>query len=198
MLTIEQDIICSMKDGHWIHGSWLQKSSGLQSLAKESKQKQRKTRNFTKKVKNALDIRFVIDCLGLALKKKRCIITHVITELEHKHRTGFLSHYITANSAVFTSGTTDPGESVHAEYLKICSATRFFSGRLMKISMTANLNDTIWLCFGIHLNLKNVNVQLHLSKENNIYHPFFGLEGKRTKALVKMWIVLSSVQQWTL
>lgn len=126
-------------------------------------------------------MRLVIDCLGLALKKKRCIITQVITELEHKHRTGFFSYCIIANNTVFTSdtdGTTDWGESVYGGYPKIYAATMFFSGRLVKNPMTANLNDTVWLCFGIHLNLKKVNVQLHLSKENNIYHPFIGLARK--------------------
>lgn len=75
MSTTKEDSIYSMKDGHCIHGSWLQKSLDLLSLAKENKQKQRKTKKLHKKVKNALDTRFVIDCLGLAVKKKkkRCI-----------------------------------------------------------------------------------------------------------------------------
>lgn len=76
----------------------------LQRKASKSKGKQK---NFTKKFlkKFALAMRLVIDCLGLALKKKRCIITQVITELEHKHRTGFFSYCIIANNTVFTSDT---------------------------------------------------------------------------------------------
>lgn len=50
---------------------------------------------------------------GFSTEKERCIFTHVITELEHKHKTGFLFHCIITNKAVFTPGTTDPDESVH-------------------------------------------------------------------------------------
>lgn len=53
-------------------------------------------------------MRFVIDCLCLALKKMHLHCTHVITELEQEHRTGFLFYCIIANNAVSIPGTTDP------------------------------------------------------------------------------------------
>lgn len=102
------------KTGHhllhegWTLNSWPSATKILRSSesCKGKRQKERKTKKIYKKVqKIALAMRLVIDCLGLALKKKRCIITHVITELEHKHRTGFFSHCIIASHAVFTSDT---------------------------------------------------------------------------------------------
>lgn len=70
--------------------------------------------------------------------------THVITELEHEHRTGFLVHCVITNNAVFISGTTDSVNQSMVGYLRIYAATRFFSGRLVKMLMTANLNGTVY------------------------------------------------------
>lgn len=202
MSTTKEDSIYSMKDGHCIHGSWLQKSLDLLSLAKENKQKQRKTKKLHKKVKNALDTRFVIDCLGLAVKKKKkdasseCIF---ITELEHKHGTGSLFHCITANNAVFASESTDTDELVHGGVHQfLCCHTADFHWEIggkcwwQQIWITPSMT-VFW-----HLNLKKVNVQLHLSKESNRFITLLlVLKGKRTKTLVKMWTEFS-VQQRTL
>lgn len=166
MLITKHDIIYSTKDWHWSHGSWLQKSSGLQNLAKENKQKQmkinkskgkqtktkenkqkqRKTKIYKKNSRHEICNKMS----WFSTEKERWIFTDVIIELEHKHRTGFLFHGTITNKAVFTPGTTDPGESVHGGVPQnLCCHQVFLS------EIGENVNDSksewqdLWLCFGI-------------------------------------------------
>lgn len=122
--------------------SWLLATKTLRSS--ESCKGKQVTRSHKSKKRSGHEICNRLSWFSTEKDKMHLHSTHVIRELEHEHRTGFSFHCVTTNNAVFTSGTTDSVNQSIVGYFRICAATRFLSGRLVKMLMTANLNYTIY------------------------------------------------------